>query len=122
MHTEAIITQLVFEHAFRIRMKTEASQLAEPVSENAESGSAASTLADSAITAGITTSSVKGKKKAQSGDTASAKGKVKSQRPSDTLIGRINNLVSTDLGNITAARNWLWLGKWNASEVCIRRA
>ncbi|KAF7967573.1 hypothetical protein HWV62_33777, partial [Athelia sp. TMB] len=115
VHTEAIITQLVFEHAFRIRMKTEAAQVTEPVSENAapgipESGSAAGTADGSTITAGTTAPSDKGKKKVQGGEPASAKGKAKSQRPSDTLIGRINNLVSTDLGNITAARNWLWLG------------
>ncbi|KAF7976802.1 hypothetical protein HWV62_5660 [Athelia sp. TMB] len=114
VHTEAIITQLVFEHAFRIRMKTEAAQVVEPVGENAapgisESGSVAGTVARSTIAAGTTAPPDKGKKKAQGGETASAKSKAKSQRPSDTLIGRINNLVSTDLGNITAARNWLWL-------------
>lgn len=126
VHTESIITQLVFEHALRIRMKSEASESLEPTSENAPTPStpstpdsasiADSTLADSTTTAGTATSAGKGKQKAQSEDTASLSsakgtGKTTPQRPQENLIGRINNLVSTDLGNITDARNWLWLSK-----------
>ena len=128
VHTESIITQLVFEHALRIRMKTEASESLEPTGENTPTPSMASTpdsasVADSSLadftnttTTGTATSSRKGKKKAQGEDTVSApsaKSKPTSQRPSENLIGRINNLVSTDLGNITDGRNWLWLSKWN---------
>ncbi|KAF7966730.1 hypothetical protein HWV62_37249 [Athelia sp. TMB] len=124
VHTESIITQLVFEHALRIRMKSEASESLELASENAPTPStpstpdsasiADSTLADSTTTAGTATSAGKGKQKAQSEDTASVSsakstGKTTPQRPQENLIGRINNLVSTDLGNITDARNWLWL-------------
>ncbi|KAF7972222.1 hypothetical protein HWV62_18618 [Athelia sp. TMB] len=124
VHTESIITRLVFEHALRIRMKTEASESLESTNENTPTPSTVNTpdstsIADSFLaesttitTTNTATPSRKGKKKLQGEDTvsmSSAKGKTTSQRPSENLTGRINNLVSTDLGNITDGRNWLWL-------------
>ncbi|KAF7978930.1 hypothetical protein HWV62_44135 [Athelia sp. TMB] len=133
-HTESIITQLVFEHALRIRMKTEASESLETTNENTPTSSTpdipdSASIADSSpadsttvSTAGTATSSRKGKQKAQSEDAESApsaEGKHTSQRSSENLIGKINNLVSTDLGNITDGRNWLWLALYMPLQIAL---
>lgn len=67
VHAQAIITQLVFEHSLRIRMKAEVPE------------SSASTPDKPVIN-------------------------------TNNLVGKINNLVSTDLQNITEARNILLIG------------
>lgn len=130
MRVQAIITELVFEHALRVRMKAETSDTASSSSistaaatpDNASqvgtdglqgdedsserSGSAAYSQAASSSTAGgpSTTNSTKGKGKASSKPEI-AKGAA-SVNSNDTekggnkhLIGRINNLVSSDLAN-----------------------
>lgn len=130
MRVQAIITELVFEHALRVRMKAETSDTALSSSistaaatpDNASqvgtdgpqgdedsserSGSAAYSQAASSSTAGgpSTTNSTKGKGKVSSKpETGKGAASVSSN---DTgkggnkhLIGRINNLVSSDLAN-----------------------
>jgi len=131
VRTEGIITQLVFNHALRIRMKAElpdgtetdsnpsttpsspdnASVVEQPPSADASessNGSGDETLAQSSIS-----ESRRGKKKAK--DVEPAEGKsapVASKEPTaDNLVGKINNLVTTDLNNITEARDILFLGE-----------
>ncbi|KZT13899.1 hypothetical protein NEOLEDRAFT_1125841, partial [Neolentinus lepideus HHB14362 ss-1] len=62
VRTEGIITQLVFEHALRVRMKAE---------------------------------------------TASEEGKSTDNTAASSLVGKINNLVTTDLGNLCDGRDFL---------------
>ncbi|KIJ68829.1 hypothetical protein HYDPIDRAFT_25082 [Hydnomerulius pinastri MD-312] len=123
VRAEGIITQLIFEHALRIRMKAElpdndkgsgsgastpdSASIAESstIVEGSREGSVDDVQSSSASTAASSTS--KGKQKAKDKtDDADAQAK-KPQSSADNLIGKINNLVTTDLGNITDGREFL---------------
>ena len=90
IRAESIITQLIFEHALRIRMKAEADN-----ETHNNRNTAAETLQ------GPSNLASKDKQKQRSS------GK---RLKSNNLIGMINNLVTTDLGNITDARDFLYGG------------
>ncbi|KAI0260093.1 hypothetical protein BC834DRAFT_1028685 [Gloeopeniophorella convolvens] len=109
----AIITQLIFEHALRIRVKAEASS---PLHQQH-----GATTPDNASAADITisangeetapsTSSVKGKQREELTPTAD-KDKDKDDEPGkgSNLVGKMNNLVSTDLENLIDGRDFLLL-------------
>jgi hypothetical protein len=131
---ECIITQLVFEHSLRIRMKEEVAGATERVSEgttvvgtpvpeadtslgegNISNGTTAGP-APSTSTSTSPSTQLKGKDKAKKdtsvapsvtpSTTASAKDKDNKQ---GNLVGKINNFISTDLGNITSARDFLFM-------------
>ncbi|KDQ56810.1 hypothetical protein JAAARDRAFT_131890 [Jaapia argillacea MUCL 33604] len=139
VRTQAIMTQLVFEHALRVRMKAEvtpekgssspdAASLveteAEPqLGETADGGSrsggeVSSTMAREPSVA----STSKGKQRDKDKDTESL-GSLKSKEKlkenvkelkgeegkGSNLVGKINNLVTTDLGNLTDGRDFLWI-------------
>lgn len=145
---EAIITQLVFEHALRMRVKAETTNSATGVFE---SPSVAASTPDSVSVAGnhtpeegSTTSGDETPELSSTGVDDHDSGRDESSRadsdsshstlthnsrrsrksripsghkeeipdassPADgsNLVGKINNLVTTDLGNITDARNFL---------------
>ncbi|KAF9553875.1 multidrug resistance-associated ABC transporter [Agrocybe pediades] len=139
VRAEGLITQLVFEHSLRIRLKAETSKVeatpaatpadsaavtpdnasavtdaASEHSENTEHAAApsqGSTVVSrepsSASTLTPSKSSSPAKGKADSKTSAPAK----SEEPaSDTnLVGKINNLVTTDLNNVTNARDFLMI-------------
>ncbi|KAH9166805.1 hypothetical protein EDB89DRAFT_2245995 [Lactarius sanguifluus] len=125
----AIVTQLVFEHALRIRVKAETSSspaatpgatpevgseattpdsgsvietniVSEAGGSSEESRSEQSTIAGSSIKG-------KGKEKAPGSDS----GRESDDEPGDSsnLVGKMNNLVSTDLENIVDGRDFLLL-------------
>ncbi|KAH9028057.1 hypothetical protein EDB83DRAFT_2543807 [Lactarius deliciosus] len=121
----AIVTQLVFEHALRIRVKAETLSSTEAIPTTPEVGSEASTPDSGSIVeinivseeAGgsseetrceqstVAASSIKGKRKEEasrsdSGDEAGG---------SSNLVGKLNNLVSADLENIAAGVDFLHL-------------
>jgi hypothetical protein len=122
VQVECIITQLVFEHSLRIRFKAE--------TDDSKVGSEGSTVTESATP---DTESDAGLREASEGDTfvhsqdntestitpsnsstqenaKSAKAaKAESPRNADNLLGKINNLVTSDLGNITDSRDFLWM-------------
>jgi hypothetical protein len=133
--TEGLLTQLVFEHSLRIRLKAESSReksddmdqdnvtvvgtpdsasIAESPTSNGndESSSATTTAASREPTSDSSSSSKKsspkGKAKPSPPSTPKATGKAKDD---SNLIGKINNLVTTDLSNIVEARDFLLLGK-----------
>jgi hypothetical protein len=110
VRVEAIITQLIFEHALRIRVKVEV----EP-----HGGPSAATVALSQTLIpgqGRSTSASHSQGTPPEGSTTdqhipnagkqSAKDKHTKVKSSN-LIGMINNLVTADLGNITGARHFL---------------
>lgn len=134
VRAEGLLTQLVFEHALRIRMKAETtaskstppSETSTPAaslppsrtvtpspdgahtiepSEATLNGSddgahsRATTLQDSAEEAPKKDAPTKGDKK----------GDEKADEADANLIGKINNLVTTDLGNITDSRDFMIL-------------
>ncbi|TFY61104.1 hypothetical protein EVG20_g7183 [Dentipellis fragilis] len=124
VRSEAIITQLVFEHSLRIRMKAEAS---DSTSKSAPSTAVAtpdntsvvdeqSTAHDEArdeTTPSETVSTAKGKQspvKEQSMDSKDDDKFFKDgSAKASNLVGKINNLVSTDLANITEGRDFILL-------------
>jgi hypothetical protein len=93
IRTEAIITQLVFEHSLRIRMKV-----------------------DSDVFVGIPEPSAG---LASNGDQRKNKGwsSNKAESTSHNVMGKINNLVTTDLGNITDARDFLYAGLCDSASL-----
>ena len=128
----AIVTQLVFEHALRIRVKAEtssspaASPTATPegrseattpdngsvVDINIESEDAGRGSEDAQSERSTTAaSSVKGKRK-EGEAPGSDSGKENGDEPggSSNLVGKMNNLVSTDLENLVDGRDVLLLG------------
>ncbi|EJF59658.1 P-loop containing nucleoside triphosphate hydrolase protein [Dichomitus squalens LYAD-421 SS1] len=128
---QAVITELVFEHALRIRMKAETSEVTDASKsgeitavatpdtasqvgvEGEGEGSAEGSDAGASVPAHSATSSsstavapasIKGKGKAPSEDTA--KKVAEPSKPAEggkkgkNLVGRINNLVTSDLSNL----------------------
>ncbi|KAH9028059.1 ABC transporter type 1, transmembrane domain-containing protein [Lactarius deliciosus] len=130
LRVTAIVTQLVFEHALRIRVKAEtsSSQEATPtatpevgsqtttpdsgsaveiniVSEEA-GGSGEETRSEQSTIAG---SSIKGKRKDEASGSDSDSDDGEEPGDSRNLVGKMNNLVSTDLENIVDGRDLLLL-------------
>ena len=131
MRVTAIVTQLVFEHALRIRMKAETSSspaatpTATPegrseattpdsgsaidiniVSEDAGEGSE-ETRSDQSTT---TASTIKGKRKEGAPGSDSGKEAGGEAGGSSNLVGKMNNLISTDLENLVDGRDFLLFG------------
>jgi hypothetical protein len=137
---EAIITQLVFEHSLRIRMKAEtekperefspmdsSSPTIEHSNENAasmttaeeEEGSSQDTTLDSNAPTSVLEELAQAKPPSiKSTSSKSTSGNKKEELKKDVstgsssasnLVGRINNLVTTDLGNIVEARDLMFI-------------
>lgn len=143
MRIEILITQLVFEHSLRIRLKaeaagdeegsgasgknkafssgntSEASTAAQSPDDRSivsgdeeESDSVGSTVvsrqaSDATAVAQGVAAAKKDKKKAKEDEETEKK---KEEKDTENVIGKINNLVSTDVGNITDGRDFLLLG------------
>ncbi|CAE6472635.1 unnamed protein product [Rhizoctonia solani] len=105
VHTEAIITQIIFEHSLRVRMVSavpnKASEINDAASERTvvEGGADNAHTADTSETPTVVTST----------SSASIKGKEQDDDEGSNLIGKINNLMSTDLGNIVEGRDFVFL-------------
>ena len=131
VRVNAIVTQLVFEHALRIRVKAEttsspaATPTATPegrseattpdsgsaididiVSEDAE-GAGEEAQSEQSTTAA---SSVKGKRKEDAPGSDSSRDDSGEPGASSNLVGKMNNLISTDLENLVDGRDFLLLG------------
>ncbi|KAG2123601.1 hypothetical protein DEU56DRAFT_829341 [Suillus clintonianus] len=135
VHTEGILTQLVFEHALRIRMKAElpddgkkSGESTAPSTPDSASVAGSSTAAadestdgsgDETLHASAETLSIsstkKGKQKAQ--DVKEELDKSKKHSSADNLVGKINNLVTTDLSNITDGRDFLMVALYMPLQV-----
>ncbi|KAF8963033.1 multidrug resistance-associated ABC transporter [Flammula alnicola] len=138
VRTEALLTQLVFEHSLRIRLKAESSSekgdrihdrdtstvVGTPDTVSISESSAAGSNADEEESVTATAASRESSGDAQSSQAPTLKGKAKdtgSKSPSakpekkgsaesdSNLIGKINNLVTTDLTNIVEARDFIVL-------------
>lgn len=113
VRTEGIITQLVFEHALRVRMKAESSDgdtTAVPTPDNASVANAESASGDlSRASLASEQLLTQGKSVAQEFE-SQADASESNDSASGNLTGKINNLVTTDMGNITDARDFLLLG------------
>ena len=126
VRTESIITQLVFDHALRIRMQsdvssdTPASSRATTaahtpdnasIAEDASGSTEDETVRASTVSAGSTVAPKKGKD--------GKKGEEEKATPtpsadSGNLIGKINNLVTTDLNTLIDGRDFLFVSAYLA--------
>ena len=137
VRTQAMITQLVFDHALRIRVKAETSgsppnsahtsaattpdtaSIAEQ-SDRASSPGGSTDNSDNETSAAVSEPGSVGVKKTNQRDsqlsTSSTSTKV-AEKPSESsskggnLVGKMTNLVTTDLNNIIDGRDFLFAGK-----------
>ena len=133
VRTEGLLTQLVFEHSLRIRLRAEGSN-----EKNEDSVAAIGTPDRASVAEGTTVDSDSDERASQpsrastteSGHSPSnsrstsksrvmredkdhsstSKSDTKSTKDKQNLIGKINNLVTTDLGNIVEGRDFLFIG------------
>ncbi|KAJ6604251.1 hypothetical protein DFH09DRAFT_1300496 [Mycena vulgaris] len=118
---EALITQLVFEHALRIRVKAESAEKkpSSGTSTPEESGSSTPIEQDRSNASGDETLNAADTETLEGGSapsiksTTSSKSKSK-EEPEDSadaknLVGKITNLVTTDLENIVDSRDFLFI-------------
>jgi len=157
VRTEVLLTQLVFEHSLRIRLKAEASTDAKATPEaDAKLRTESEASIATADTASMSTSgdvsevaSGSGSARESSEVSTVAPSREPSKAGSDTtlkastdskakeskekqkddsnkyggnLIGKINNLVTTDLNNITAGRDFLMISTSHFLHFCDTRA
>ena len=132
-----MLTQLVFEHSLRIRLKAEASNeeteddnltvigtqdsasVVESTSvdtnsmagETGSQSSQASSPIPREDSRGDSQSTSNGPVKAKDSSTSATKDKKEPQN----LIGKINNLVTADLGNIVEGRDFLMISMYSTS-------
>lgn len=102
VQAEAILTSLIYDHALRIRMKAEVSN------SDAEAGSGVSTvpiLASVPAPVDVVAEESIGDQPAP--QTKDNKEKVPANKD---IVGRLNNLVTTDIQTITHGRDWLLPG------------
>ncbi|KAJ3890944.1 hypothetical protein GG344DRAFT_77404 [Lentinula edodes] len=132
VRTQAIITQLVFEHSLRIRVKAETAdspgsstssspETLTPDSASVHEGtvdgsdtihSISPSEAESTTVHSSTTSVSSGTDKGKAKKTDKRTKKESDDAPSsdtNNLVGKINNLVTTDLDNITDGRDFLFV-------------
>jgi hypothetical protein len=133
VRTEGLLTQLVFEHSLRMRLKAEtpnekneednAVVIGTPDSASIAEGtksderasepfqaSTAVSLVSSSDSQSISKDRTKGKDKDKDDSStlkSDAKEPSKGKKEAKNLIGKINNLVTTDLGNIVSGRHFL---------------
>ncbi|KAF9786031.1 hypothetical protein BJ322DRAFT_1057551 [Thelephora terrestris] len=112
---QGMITQLVFEHALRIRMKSEPSESSPPSSQLSTSAPTPDTASvaeftspDGTEVAEDTSTTLISEATSSEADKASVKGDKKVEKAGN-LVGKINNLVSTDLNNIVDGRDFLMI-------------
>ena len=127
MRASAIVTQLVFEHALRIRVKAETSsspRATPAVTPEARSGATSPDNTSVSDDIGPVTASGSGEENGRHTTSSSIKSKQKEEFPASlaidddnedpgkasNLVGKMNNLVSTDLENIIEGRDFLLLG------------
>ncbi|KDQ56809.1 hypothetical protein JAAARDRAFT_132140 [Jaapia argillacea MUCL 33604] len=132
VRTQAIMTQLVFEHALRVRMKAEVTPEKTSSSQSTDTPDGASLVEiEAEPQSGETAGSENGSGDGASSTTArepivvsTSKGKRREEEKQNenekvvkngeegkgsNLVGKINNLVTTDLGNLTDGRDFLWI-------------
>ncbi|QRW00058.1 ABC transporter transmembrane region [Ceratobasidium sp. AG-Ba] len=140
VRVEGMLTQLIFEHSLRIRMVAEVASSGSGVKtpKTATPGEAASVSGETAVEEGsngesstahtaegsnaqtlvASSSSIKGKGKDDNKDEDKKRDEEKSAESSN-LVGKINNLMSTDLGNITEGRDFLFVILFSPVQIII---
>ncbi|KJA25244.1 hypothetical protein HYPSUDRAFT_37726 [Hypholoma sublateritium FD-334 SS-4] len=130
VRTEAILTELVFEHSLRVRFtaepmnddKTDTNQdrdhitVVDSLDNSSEAPAPSNSDADSDTTATMTSTTGKGKLKiaAPTASPATVPKVISAVPPTKNptkgnLVGKINNFVTTDLNNIIRAKDFFFL-------------
>lgn len=118
VQAECILTQLIFEHALRIRVKAEngvesATSSEQSVQHTPDSFDARSTVSeeDTLLSRSqITDVTVAEGLVSQDAQSAKSDGEaLKSTDSASNLVGKINNLVTTDTSNIVESRDFLFM-------------
>lgn len=118
---EAMLVQLILEHSLRIRLKSDSDgAVSEPnggsgkgdgeTSSESQGGTDADSVMD--VSSQTEGSVSKGKSKASTSSADDHDGDEEKGTKKDNLIGKINTLITVDLGNIVDAKDWLTLGSW----------
>ncbi|PPQ73481.1 hypothetical protein CVT26_010183 [Gymnopilus dilepis] len=108
--TQAILTELIFEHSFRIRFKAEATS-SQPATVETSGGapdpdpSAEGSEDTQSVETENTSTSAKGKGK-MSPTTPPSEAEADTKKK-DNLIGKLNTMVSVDLDNVFGAKDFL---------------
>jgi len=129
VRVSAIVTQLVFEHAMRIRIKAETSssprttpavtpearsETTTPdnvsVADNIGPETAGGSVEEPENGRSTTSLSIKGKQKEVFQESLASDDNNEDPGKASNLVGKLNNLVSTDLENIIEGRDFLLLG------------
>ncbi|CAE7138909.1 unnamed protein product [Rhizoctonia solani] len=105
VRAEAIITQIIFEHSLRIRL---ISSVANKTSEISDVTSECTVIEEGESDNSHMASTSESPTVVASNSSAGIKGKEQDNEDSN-LIGKINNLMSTDLGNIVEGRDFVFL-------------
>jgi len=140
VRAEGLITQLVFEHSLRIRLKAETSKVettstaagtptesaivtpdnasvvtdaASEHSENTEHAAAPSQSSTVVSREPSSTSTLISKSASKGKSDVKVTATTAEEKPSaeGNLVGKINNLVTTDLNNVTTARDFLLISQ-----------
>ncbi|TFK44019.1 multidrug resistance-associated ABC transporter [Crucibulum laeve] len=108
--TEGLLSQLVLEHSLRIRMKAETPKAVVATPDIASVDGQSSSSSSNTTTSGgsLPSSTIKGKEKAKV-EPAKKAAEVKKNGGQDNLIGKINNLITTDVSNIVDSKDFLVL-------------
>ncbi|KAF8214920.1 P-loop containing nucleoside triphosphate hydrolase protein [Mycena galopus ATCC 62051] len=116
VQAEAIITQLVFSHSLRIRMKSETtaatsgddSESIEGLPSTARASSDAAN-ADETITPESNSATAQTSSSSVAAKAPFKPAKEEAKKSEGSLVGKINNLVTVDLANIGGGRDFLML-------------
>lgn len=136
VRVSAIVTQLVFEHALRIRVKAETSsspRTTPAVTPEARSETATPDNVSVADNIRPETAGGSGEESGRSTTSLSIKGKQKEEFPASlvtddenedpgkasNLVGKMNNLVSTDLENLIDGRDFILLVLYIPLQIAI---
>lgn len=127
VHTQTLITQLVFNHALRVRVKAETASSPTPSTASStatspDTGSVAGDSEDSEsesedeTAVSETTSTTKASRGLASrpqsvrGGSKGADPPVEEEQKGGNFVGKLNNLVTTDLSNLVEGRDFLFVG------------
>lgn len=113
MRIEAIITQLVFEHALRMRVKADVKDEPDHEEDDVVASGTTTAAGGSSVTArrvetnnndGVTSAN-KGKQKSTAKAASATSPRTKNARAN--TAGRINNLITSDLASLSLCREFL---------------
>ncbi|KIP03522.1 hypothetical protein PHLGIDRAFT_534840 [Phlebiopsis gigantea 11061_1 CR5-6] len=101
---QSTLTQLIFEHALRIRVKGDGNGdgAAQKPTDDTSSDSDGQSTAESATAASTSSSTLSNRASQNEGEAKAA-----SERKRSSLTGKINNLISSDMNTLESGQSWI---------------